>query len=408
MTLIRGSAGAVTMGPFVNSADGVSPVVGLTPSFHSSSNGGAFSPIAASGVDIGNGYYSLTLAAGETGSVGTFKVRADDDPGYLPVFETFEIAGEAMAQFQRTSQVAAVGVAGATVHVGRFVSVLNRQPLLAGFSYANAIGQIIKADGSVVPITFVTSGATGPQRNMTNVGAGFYKLELNASDVDRPGALLIMIEDATTFFPVLQEAQVIAAATVFDGLFSASGNEVIASDVVQALGQAVAAPGGMLTVDIGAVIGDVAKAAQFAAAILATGLMGTDLKEIGAQPGAATNLQTACNGGSYNLGGGGVRSDLWKVGGLDVAHELARWLQTLVLFKVAAAPVPTTTVFGAAEFLDNPSTNGYAGRVCVFPKLVGTAGNRATGKAVTASSAGTITVAALPVAPDVDDIGILI
>lgn len=98
----KDTAVVITIGPLVDETDGVTPITAPTLGDITAaiikgggtSGGPARSTITltASGgsndfVHLGDGYFSLELAAGNTDTVGTMRVTLRDDDGFLPVYE---------------------------------------------------------------------------------------------------------------------------------------------------------------------------------------------------------------------------------------------------------------------------------------------------------------------------------
>lgn len=87
---------AVKIGPFVDSTDGVTPEESLTISageIKISKNGAAMTGTAGSGVHDADGWYTTTLDATDTDTVGRLQVMCYES-GALPVFGEFMVLEE--------------------------------------------------------------------------------------------------------------------------------------------------------------------------------------------------------------------------------------------------------------------------------------------------------------------------
>jgi len=105
---------------------------------------------------------------------------------------------------------------------------------------------------------------------------GEYDVPLDTTDTATLGTLKAKIHK-TGALPVWQEF-IVVTANVYDSLFSTDKLEV---DVAQLLGTAWATPA-------------------------TAGLPDINVKQISGDAGAADNLEAACDGGTYNVGGGAV------------------------------------------------------------------------------------------------------
>lgn len=87
---------SIKIGPFVDSGDGVTPEESLTISageIKVSKNGAAMSGTAGSGVHDADGWYTTTLDASDTDTVGRLQVMCYES-GALPVFADFMVLEE--------------------------------------------------------------------------------------------------------------------------------------------------------------------------------------------------------------------------------------------------------------------------------------------------------------------------
>lgn len=106
--LVKGTARSVIVGPFVDLADGVTPLDSLTLGDITAAiiKGVTRSALTltASGGDndfthVGDGYYSLELTAGNVDTAGHLRLTFRDDDVFLPVWEDFEVtAGDEAAE----------------------------------------------------------------------------------------------------------------------------------------------------------------------------------------------------------------------------------------------------------------------------------------------------------------------
>lgn len=93
--LKQSTAVTVKIGPFVDNADGFTPLTGLTLSqadIRVSKNGGAFAQKnnASAATHDENGWYDCTLSTTDTNTLGTLRI-AINESGALPVFDTFTV-----------------------------------------------------------------------------------------------------------------------------------------------------------------------------------------------------------------------------------------------------------------------------------------------------------------------------
>ena len=76
MRFIKNSGGAIIVYLMVDATDGETAETGLSPTVQISKNGGAFATTTNGSVEIGNGWYRVTLSATETDTNGPFIIRA--------------------------------------------------------------------------------------------------------------------------------------------------------------------------------------------------------------------------------------------------------------------------------------------------------------------------------------------
>ena len=100
MFLRQSTSQVVRIGPFLDSTDGVTPETGLTianTDIDLSKDGGAFASKNSGGatVDGSNGWYSATLDATDTNTVGMLEVEVTVS-GALPVWKTYYVVEEAV------------------------------------------------------------------------------------------------------------------------------------------------------------------------------------------------------------------------------------------------------------------------------------------------------------------------
>ena len=137
-------------------------------------------------------------------------------------------------------------------------------------------------DGNVPTLVLDTaptaSAGNNDMAHVTNDDAGFYDLELTAANTNYVGRAMISLNDVATHCPVFHEFMILPQK-VYDSLILGTDN--IEADAVQLLGTAWTAPA-------------------------TAGLPDCNVKQISADGPAADNLEAACDGGTYNVGGGAV------------------------------------------------------------------------------------------------------
>ena len=132
----------------------------------------------------------------------------------------------------------------------------------------------------VIDAAATASGGNNDMVHVTNDDAGFYDLELTAAQTNYLGRAMLAITYATDHCPVFHEFMILPAM-VYDSLVL--GTDVLQADVTQLLGTAWLTPGTAGTPDV-------------------------NVKLISGDSGAADNLEAACDGNTYNVGGGAVVS----------------------------------------------------------------------------------------------------
>src|SRR5690606_9930122 len=100
MILRQSTAVTVEVGPFLDSTDGSTAETGLTitqPDIRLSKNGGSFAQKSAAGTatHMENGYYSVSLSATDTNTVGRLRLHVAK-AGALPVWMDFQVVEEAV------------------------------------------------------------------------------------------------------------------------------------------------------------------------------------------------------------------------------------------------------------------------------------------------------------------------
>jgi len=150
------------------------------------------------------------------------------------------------------------------VTVGPFFDATDGVTIETGLTITNErITLVVDGDAGSAPtlvldnITGATSSTDNDLNYITNNDAGLMQLELSAANTNYSGRAFLTITDAANHVPVFHEFTILPEA-VYDSL------------------------------------------------ILGTDLLGVDAQEISSDATAADNLETAADGGSYNLGGGGV------------------------------------------------------------------------------------------------------
>jgi hypothetical protein len=150
------------------------------------------------------------------------------------------------------------------VSVGPFFDATDGVTIETGLTITNErITLVVDGDAGSAPtlvldnITGATSSTDNDLNYITNNDAGLMQLELSAANTNYSGRAFLTITDAANHVPVFHEFTILPEA-VYDSL------------------------------------------------ILGTDLLGVDAQEISSDATAADNLETAADGGSYNLGGGGV------------------------------------------------------------------------------------------------------
>ena len=101
MFLKQSTSQVVRIGPFLDKTDGVTPETGLTianTGIKISKDGGAFANKNSGGatVDGSNGWYSATLDATDTNTVGVLEIEVTDSATHLPVWHTYYVVEEAI------------------------------------------------------------------------------------------------------------------------------------------------------------------------------------------------------------------------------------------------------------------------------------------------------------------------
>jgi hypothetical protein len=192
-----------------------------------------------------------------------------------------------------------------TWKAGPFIDDTDGKTAETALSIAQADIRLSKNGGDYAQ-THNTAGATHDEY-------GEYDIPLDTTDTGTLGTLKVKIHK-TGALPVWQEFMVITA-NVYDTLFSTDKLEV---DVAQLLGTAWLTPAVAGTPDVNA-------------------------KQISGDATAADNLEAACDGGTYNVGGGAVvaASVTAKTG-----YELAAAYDAA---KTAASQSSVTTI---DDFLD--------------------------------------------------------
>lgn len=128
----------------------------------------------------------------------------------------------------------------------------------------------------------------------THISNGVYYAVLDATDTNTLGPLIIFVH-VSGALPVRVECEVLAA-NVYDSLIG--GGDVLDVSVTQFAGSNVTQSGGRPEVNLSHIAG--------AAVSTTTAQLGVNVVQISGDGAAADNLETACDGGSYNVGGGGV------------------------------------------------------------------------------------------------------
>ncbi len=93
LLLKQSTAATITLGPFLDKDDGVTPETGLSPTVRVSKNSGAWAN-RNSGSAIThqeNGYYSVPLSTTDTNTLGRLRTAVTSAATHLPVWEDFLI-----------------------------------------------------------------------------------------------------------------------------------------------------------------------------------------------------------------------------------------------------------------------------------------------------------------------------
>jgi len=97
--LVHNEAGYVTVGPFLDALDGVTPETGLAGSMaiYLSKNGGEFVARNSTTVIIHDrdGYYRVHLNTTDRGTLGRLRLQVTDEDTHIPVWETYRIVTQA-------------------------------------------------------------------------------------------------------------------------------------------------------------------------------------------------------------------------------------------------------------------------------------------------------------------------
>ena len=149
------------------------------------------------------------------------------------------------------------------VAVGPFFDKTDGVTLETGLTITNErITLIAETDDGSAPtlildnITGATSGTSNDLNYITNNDAGMMQIELSAANLNRLGRVRLIITDAANHVPVWEDFEIVSA--------------------------------------------------QYYDAKYGTGNFSADAKAISGDSTAADNLESACDGGSYNVGGGAV------------------------------------------------------------------------------------------------------
>lgn len=106
---------------------------------------------------------------------------------------------------------------------------------------------------------------------------GWYEVKLDDTDTNTLGILVVAVHESGAL-PVWREFMVMPA-NIYDSLVSGSASDYLDVSVVQLAGSAIDQ---------------------------ASGLINANVKQISGDAGAADNLEAACDGNTYNVGGGAV------------------------------------------------------------------------------------------------------
>lgn len=141
------------------------------------------------------------------------------------------------------------------------------------------------------------SGGNNDMVHVTNDDAGYYTLELTQANTNYVGGATLTIIDTDVHLPVFHEFTILPA-NVYDSLIV--GTDLLDVNTAQWLGTACATPttAGVPEVDITHIAG--------AAVSATTAQLGVNVVQVSGDGTAADNLEAACDGTTYNIGGGAV------------------------------------------------------------------------------------------------------
>lgn len=135
MKILRQSTAAtVTIGPFLDATDGVTPETGLTVAVELSKNGAAFAA-ASTGTTahLAEGFYDCDFDTTDTGTVGILCLKAIDSANHVPVWEYFQVVEEAVYDaFFASSAGMAVTLAASAVTTIRASQIVRTATAQAG------------------------------------------------------------------------------------------------------------------------------------------------------------------------------------------------------------------------------------------------------------------------------------
>ena len=183
--LRQSTSTTVRMGPFVSPADGYSAATGLSGlTVKGSKNGGTLASAGTFGAHDADGYYSVSLATGDTDTIGRLRLTVAGASSYAPVWEDFVVLSASVYDvlFGSTalSTYAGTDTSGTTTLLSRIGSALtiSSGKVAATLAAADVSGNVA-ADLQTIKTQTVT--CSGGVTVRANVGTATAALTVDAS-----------------------------------------------------------------------------------------------------------------------------------------------------------------------------------------------------------------------------------
>jgi hypothetical protein len=206
--LAQAQVATVLLGPFVSALDGDTLLPALTITQADtllSLNGGVCAPkhAPAPATYAQGGYYQVTLDATDTAALGQGKVLVAM-PGALVVWlDVVIVSAPAYTRVEGLSVVPLVlRSTPAVVVVGPLIDAVDGVTLRADLALVPSQIQVSKQDGLLLPLHSAAA--------IVSLGAGLYRVTLDAADTNTPGALQVMV-DPGACLPVWLDVSVVTA-----------------------------------------------------------------------------------------------------------------------------------------------------------------------------------------------------